>query len=158
MVRNECFRVAMDYLFKNGLIADQSELSKLTGISETSISRILNNRVKEPSEATIRKLNEAFGNIFNPEYFRGHSIHLLMEDVAYYAQHPEKDISSSKYVPIEERSEQVAEPSQEYQSIPKWADSLIQLVSTQVRTIEDLRREIATLREELHAVLTNKKY
>ena len=157
MVRNECFRVAMDYLFKNGMIADQSELSQLTGISETSISRILNNRVKEPSEATIRKLNEAFGNIFNPEYFRGHSIHLLMEDVAYYAQHPEKDPSSRHYVPIEERME-AAEPAQEYQAIPKWADSIIHLVSTQVRTIEELRREISTLREELHAVLTNKKY
>ena len=154
MVRNECFRVAMDYLFKNGLIADQSELSQLTGISETSISRILNNRVKEPSEATIRKLNDAFGNIFNPEYFRGHSIHLLMEDVAYYAQHPEKDPSSRHYVPIEERME-AAEPSQDYQPIPKWADSIIQLVSTQVRTIEDLRREVAALREELHAVLTS---
>ena len=146
----------MDYLFKNGLIADQSELSKLTGISETSISRILNNRVKEPSEATIRKLNEAFGNIFNPEYFRGHSIHLLMEDVAYYAKHPDKDPSSRHYVPIEERME-AAEPAQEYQAIPKWADSIIHLVSTQVRTIEDLRRELSTLREELHAVLTNKK-
>ena len=156
MVRNECFRVAMDYLFKNGMISDQSELSQLTGISETSISRILNNRVKEPSEATIRKLNEAFGNIFNPEYFRGHSIHLLMEDVAYYAQHPDKDPYSHRYAPIEERAE-TAEPEEYYSAIPKWADSIIQLVTDQVKTIEDLRREIYTLREELHAVLTNKK-
>ena len=148
MVRNECFRVAMDYLFKNGLIADQSELSKLTGISETSISRILNNRVKEPSEATIRKLNDAFGNIFNPEYFRGHSIHLLVEDAAYYAKNPEKDPSSQHYVPIEERVE-AADPAQEYQAMPKWADSIIQLVSTQVSTIEDLRREVAALRQEI---------
>ena len=138
MVRNECFRVAMDYLFKNGLIADQSELSKLTGISETSISRILNNRVKEPSEATIRKLNEAFGNIFNPEYFRGHSIHLLMEDVAYSSQHPDKDISS------------ISETAQDYNAIPKWADSLIQLVTEQVRTIEGLRREVAALHQEIN--------
>ena len=138
----------MDYLFKNGLIADQSELSKLTGISETSISRILNNRVKEPSEATIRKLNDAFGNIFNPEYFRGHSIHLLMEDVEYYAQHPEKDPSSYHYFPIEERVE-AAEPAPEYQPIPKWADSIIQLISAQVSTIEDLRREVAALRQEI---------
>ena len=146
----------MDYLFKNGMISDQSELSQLTGISETSISRILNNRVKEPSEATIRKLNEAFGNIFNPEYFRGHSIHLLMEDVAYYAQHPDKDPYSHRYAPIKERAE-TAEPEEYYSAIPKWADSIIQLVTDQVKTIEDLRREIYTLREELHAVLTNKK-
>lgn len=154
MVRNECFRVALDYLYKNGLVVDQKELSEKTKLSQTAISRILNNRVKEPSEASIRKLNEAFGNIFNPEYFRGHSIHLLMEDAAYYTQHPEKDPSSHRYVTIGERAE-VAEPAQEYQAVPKWADSIIQLVSTQVRTIEDLRREVAALREELHAVLTS---
>ena len=154
MVRNECFRVALDYLYKNGLVADQRELSAKTGISQKSISHILNDRVQNPSEASIRKLNEAFDNIFNPEYFRGHSIHLLMEDAAYYARHPEKDPSSRNYVPIDERME-AAEPTQEYQAIPKWADSIIQLVSTQVRTIEDLRREVAALREELHAVLTS---
>ena len=64
MVRNERFRVALDYLYKNGLVADQRELSEKIGVSETSISQILNNRVKKPSESTIRKLNEAFGNIF----------------------------------------------------------------------------------------------
>ena len=143
MVRNECFRVALDYLYKNGLVADQRELSEKTGLSQKSISQILNNRVQKPSEATIRKLNEAFGNIFNPEYFRGHSIHLLMEDVTYYAQHPDKDPSNHRYVPIEERV------GAEYQPIPKWADSIIQLISTQVRTIEDLRREVASLRQEI---------
>ena len=152
MVRNECFRVAMDYLFKNGLIADQSELSKLTGISETSISRILNNRVKEPSEATIRKLNDAFGNIFNPEYFRGHSIHLLMEDVAYYAQHPEKDISSSKYVPLDERSQQVAEPQQDYQPIPAWADTLMSIIAEQIQKNEALNRELRQSIAEVNAL------
>lgn len=148
MVRNESFRVALDYLYKNGLVVDQKELSEKTKLSQTAISRILNNRVKEPSEASIRKLNEAFGNIFNPEYFRGHSIHLLMEDAAYYAKHPEQDPSSRYYVPIDERME-AAEPAQEYQAMPKWADSIIQLVSTQVRAIEDLRREVAALHQEI---------
>lgn len=138
MVRNECFRVALDYLYKKGFIADQRELSEKIGVSETSISQIINNRVKKPSETTIRKLNEAFGNIFNPEYFRGHSIHLLMEDAVYSSQHPDKDISS------------ISETAQEYNAIPKWADSLIQLVTEQVRTIEGLRREVAALHQEIN--------
>jgi len=150
MLRNECFRVALDYLYKNGLVADQRELSEKIGVSETSISQILNNRVKKPSESTIRKLNEAFGNIFNPEYFRGHSIHLLLKDVAYYLTHPDEDPSSTKYVPFEERTRQTAEPSAEYSAVPKWADSLIQLVASQTQTIEDLRRELASLRQEIN--------
>ena len=150
MVRNECFRVALDYLYKNGLVVDQKELSEKMKISQTAISRILNNRVKEPSEATIRKLNEAFGNIFNPEYFRGHSIHLLMEDLEYAQKHPEEDISSPQYVPFDERQKRASEPAQTYQAIPGWADSIIQLLSSQVKTIEDLRREVAALRQEIN--------
>ena len=116
----------MDYLYKNGLVADQRELSEKIGVSETSISQILNNRVKKPSESTIRKLNEAFDNIFNPEYFRCNSEHMLADE------------------PV-----QASEPETEYVAMPKWADSIIQLVSTQVRTIEDLRREVAALHQEI---------
>ena len=96
MIRNERFRVALDYLYKNGLVADQRELSVKTGLSQKSISHILNNRVQNPSEATIRKLNEAF-----------------------------------------------------YVALPRWADSIIQLVTEQVKTIEDLRREVAALHNEI---------
>lgn len=127
MVRNERFRVALDYLYKNGLVADQRELSERIGISETSISQILNNRVQKPSEATIRKLNEAFGNIFNPEYFRCNSEHMLADE------------------PL-----QASEPTTDYVALPKWADSIIQLVTEQVKTIEDLRREVAALHQEIN--------
>lgn len=127
MVRNERFRVALDYLYKNGLVADQRELSEKIGVSETSISQILNNRVKKPSESTIRKLNEAFGNIFNPEYFRCNSEHMLADE------------------PL-----QASEPEPDYVALPTWADSIIQLVTEQVKTIEDLRREVAALHQEIN--------
>lgn len=127
MVRNERFRVALDYLYKNGLVADQRELSEKIGVSETSISQILNNRVKKPSESTIRKLNEAFGNIFNPEYFRCNSEHMLADD------------------PL-----QASEPEPDYVALPTWADSIIQLVTEQVKTIEDLRREVAALQNKIN--------
>ena len=126
MVRNERFRVALDYLYKNGLVADQRELSEKIGVSETSISQILNNRVKKPSESTIRKLNEAFGNIFNPEYFRCNSEHMLADE------------------PV-----QASEPAPDYVALPTWADSIIQLVTEQVKTIEELRREVAALHQEI---------
>lgn len=126
MIRNERFRVALDYLYKNGLVADQRELSVKTGLSQKSISHILNNRVQNPSEATIRKLNEAFGNIFNPEYFRCNSEHMLADE------------------PV-----QASEPMSDYVALPRWADSIIQLVTEQVKTIEDLRREVAALHNEI---------
>ena len=141
MVRNERFRVALDYLYKNGLVADQRELSEKIGISETSISQILNNRVQKPSEATIRKLNEAFGNIFNPEYFRCNSEHMLADE------------------PL-----QASEPEPDYVALPTWADALIQMVTEQVKANEDMRRElrqsleeVASLKQELQNTINNLK-
>ena len=131
MIRNERFRVALDYLYKNGLVADQRELSVKTGLSQKSISHILNNRVQNPSEATIRKLNEAFGNIFNPEYFRCNSENMLADE------------------PV-----QASEPTTDYVALPRWADSIIQLVTEQVKTIEDLRREVAALHQEINNLKT----
>ena len=141
MIRNERFRVALDYLYKNGLVADQRELSVKTGLSQKSISHILNNRVQNPSEATIRKLNEAFGNIFNPEYFRCNSEHMLADE------------------PV-----QASEPAPDYVALPTWADALIQMVTEQVKANEDMRRElrqsleeVASLKQELQNAINNLK-
>ena len=70
---------------------------------------------------------DAFPNNFNREFFLG------------------KNVSMRKNEP-----EQVSEPMPEYQGIPAWADSIIQLVTSQVKTIEDLRREVSALHEELN--------
>ena len=153
MVRNECFRVALDYLYKNKLVADQRELAAKIGVSETSISQIINNRVQKPSESTFRKLNDAFGNIFNPEYFRGHSVHLLAKDAESYAKQ-EENVVSKQYVPYEEKVNQASEHAMENAAMPKWADSIIQLVAHQAKTIESLRLEIATLHEEINNLIT----
>lgn len=77
---NELFVKALDWLYANNKVKDQKELAAVTGITETTISRIVNDKVKKPSEDTLRKLNNAFGGIFNMEYFRGKNIHMIADD------------------------------------------------------------------------------
>ena len=77
---NELFVKALDWLYANGKVKDQKELAAKTGITETTISRILNDKVKKPSEDTLRKLNNAFGGIFNMAYFRGENIYMIADD------------------------------------------------------------------------------
>ena len=77
---NELFAKALDWLYANGKVKDQKELAAVTGITETTISRILNDKVKRPSDDTLRKLNAAFGGIFNMAYFRGENIYMIAED------------------------------------------------------------------------------
>lgn len=152
MVPNECFRVVLDWLYQNGDVSDQQELAAKTGLSEKAISQILNNKVKKPSESTIRKLNEAFGNIFNPAYLRGQSVFMLAEDEIYYTLHPEENPLNQK------KAHSINEPNQN--ELPAWADNLIAIMSEQVKQNEALNRElrqslaeVQALRDELRAII-----
>ena len=72
MTKNERFKKALDWLYSEGLVEDQQELSSKTGINEATISRILNNKVRQPSPETIRKLVSKFRDI-DPSFLRGES-------------------------------------------------------------------------------------
>ena len=68
--RNEIFKKVLDWLYAKHKVIDQREFSAKTGINEATISRIINNKVKQPSADTIRKVVKAFPEI-NPGYLRG---------------------------------------------------------------------------------------
>lgn len=74
--RNERFLVAVDYLFKENLVHNQTDLCQKVGIGAASYSRIKTG-VRIVSDDTIRKMNDAFDGIFNMAYFRGDSDVLL---------------------------------------------------------------------------------
>ena len=89
-LKNELFRVAVDYLFREKKVGSQKELAEKIGITEPSLSRVMNGG-RTVSDKTIHKMNEAFGGIFNMAYFRGEDPHcMLLEDLIYYKQHPEE--------------------------------------------------------------------
>ena len=74
--KNERFAVAVDYLFQEKLITSQKDLCVKIGLTEPTYSRIKTGK-RIVSDDTIRKLNDAFGGIFNMAYFRGDSETLL---------------------------------------------------------------------------------
>lgn len=89
-LKNELFRVAVDYLFREKKVGSQKELAEKIGITEPSLSRVMNGG-RTVSDKTLHKMNEAFGGIFNMAYFRGEDPQcMLMEDLLYYQQHPEE--------------------------------------------------------------------
>ena len=95
-LKNQLFKVAVDYIYKEHLANGQGELAKKIGISESALSRIMNDK-KFVGDDTLRKMNEAFGGIFNMAYFRGEDPHcMLMEDLLYYKQHPEERLVFDK--------------------------------------------------------------
>ena len=95
-LKNELFRVAVDYLFREKKVGSQKELAEKIGITEPSLSRVMNGG-RTVSDKTLHKMNEAFGGIFNMAYFRGEDQRcMLMEDLIYYKQHPEERLVFEK--------------------------------------------------------------
>ena len=78
---NEVFKKMVDWVYLNGMASNQAELCEKIGLDPASVSRILNGRVKGCKGETLRKVNAAFGNIFNPEWIRGESNVMLVRDL-----------------------------------------------------------------------------
>lgn len=126
MTRNEIFAVAVDWLYTQGKIADQAELARKTGITETTISRILNNKVRKPSDETLRRLNEAFDNVFNHRWLRGESDQMFVS----------------------------AEKEQKPNTLEDGINNLLQVAAQQIKDNEELHRELHNCVRELHEIVS----
>ena len=80
------------------------------GVSEDTITRILKDRC-EVTEDIITKLQTASGCIFNLQWLRGEDPNcMLMEDLAYYKQHPEERLVFDKPQEVAPTPQQSAMP------------------------------------------------
>lgn len=76
--RNGLFFDAVDYLFREKLVKNQRDFAQKIGITDGSYTRIKTGK-RNVSDDTLRRMNEAFGGIFDMRYFRGQSDHFLLE-------------------------------------------------------------------------------
>ena len=154
-LKNELFKVAVDYIYKEHLVGSQGELAEKIGISASALSRIMSNK-KFVGDDTLRKMNEAFGHIFNMAYFRGEEPHcLLMEDLRYYKQHPEEKL-------VFDKQQETASPAptaidytflieKAVEKATAYADKTIAVLEKQVA---DKDREIVTLNARIRELET----
>ena len=134
--RNERFANVVDWLRREKYITDQNDLAHKTGITATTISRIMKAKV-EPTDKTLVKLNQAFKNIFNMAYLRGQSHVMLIADL----DHENNKLSEDDSLP--------------YSPIPRWADFLISILSEQIKKGEALNQELRQSIAEVNALRAN---
>lgn len=134
-LKNEIFATVLDWLIRENYVIDQRDLSHKTGITATTISRIMTGKV-EPKDETLRKLNAAFGNMFNMQYLRGQSKTMLVSDQEQITSLHEDDKTP-------------------YTTLPKWADTLIEIMSEQIQKNEALNRELRQSIHEVNALRTD---
>jgi transcriptional regulator with XRE-family HTH domain len=138
---NGLFAHAIDWIYANTEVKDQKTLAALTKISETTISRILNDRVKKPSEDSILRLNDAFGGIFNMAYFRGESDFLLVEDAKQKAVSPSTDEPTANIIEL-------------YASLIQDIEKIRQQVKQELAEVQALKHEYITARDDFRKAIT----
>ena len=156
-LRNEIFLHVLDWLHFNKNVRDQAHLAEIIGIDAASMSRIMNGR-NEPSEKTLRKLNEAFGGIFNMDYLRGLVPYpMLVEDKFIDSQ--EKNV-----IDLGTSSTSIATKKSEKDIISLASDLIVQLESLRRQTNVELillrqaRQSFDTATAELQKLLQSSRH
>lgn len=135
--KNECFRVAVDYLRSINAIKTDKELAAKIDVTAATLSRIRNGLVTV-SDDTLYKMNDAFGGIFNIAYFRGECEHLLIEDVVDAKQ---KAVSPST-------DEPTANIIELYASLIKEIEGIRQQLKQELAEVQAMKQEYFTARDD----------
>ena len=146
----------LDWLHKNKNVRDQAHLAAIMGISTNSMSRIMTGK-NDPSEVTLRKLNEAFGNIFNMDYLRGKVPYpMLVADLPENPQKKEIDLGTS--------SISIATKKSEKDIISLASDLIVQLEALRQQTnvelllLKQARQSLESATSELQKLLQSSRH
>lgn len=111
----EKFRELLNDIAERDGVRRFNKLAELTGIAPNTFTRIKKNEGAEVDVETFRKLNAAFGNRYNIQWFQGDSDYMLLADV------PEREKGN-----------------------PDFSSYINALLAKSDETIASLKRELAT--------------
>ena len=135
---NEIFKQMLDWIYANTEAHNQADVSRKSGLFEATISRALNGKIKRVKQETLRKVNSAFGNVFNPAWLRGDSDIMLVADLA--------PISSTQSQTTTPSETDTADMSSLINAALAAKDETIMSLKRELSTKDDL---IAALREQI---------
>ena len=135
---NEIFKQMLDWIYANTEAHNQADVARKSGLFEATISRALNGKIKRVKQETLRKVNSAFGNVFNPAWLRGDSDIMLTADLA--------PISSTQSQTTTPSETDTADMSSLINAALAAKDETIMSLKRELSTKDDL---IAALREQI---------
>ena len=132
-----------DYVRRHYPIHTQGDFAQVVGYSRPVISSALNGNEEYLSDKFFTNICNAFPNVFNLDYLLHGAGNLLT---------PREDSYQSireDYFPS------VAKEPDTLPSLPQWADTLISILSTQIKENEALNRELRQSITEVNALRTD---
>ena len=146
IITNEIFARALQWLYSHGRVKDQKDFAVVTGVTETTISRILNDKVRHPSSDTIRKVSSLFPGVFDAVsnnrqskiIERAHDIQMAV--LGHIAEEPKVTAG-------------IAADEDPRPYLPAWADTLLDILSKQIAENEILHQELKDTTEKLNEII-----
>ena len=115
------------------------QLAEMSGISQNTFTRIKRNEVKEVDIETFRKLNAAFNDRYNPQWFQGDSPYMLIKD--YQNAQKERQTTMPDYTSLLNAA--LAAKDETIASYQKQLQVTEKRLEDKDATIETLRAQIA---------------
>ncbi len=148
MTSNEILAKMLDWIFVNTDSKKNVDVARKAGLDAVTISRILNGRVKKAKQETLRAVNAAYGNVFNPEWLRGKSDVMLVADLA----HATTEVNTASQQP-----EPVLAP--DYHTMLRFNSQIAakdEIIAAKDDRIADLLRQLAGMEETMKRELADK--
>jgi transcriptional regulator with XRE-family HTH domain len=146
IITNEIFARALQWLYSHGRVKDQKDFAAVTGITETTISRILNDKVRHPSSDTIRKVSSLFPGVFDAvsnnrqSKITERAQDIQMAVLGHIAEEPKVKAG-------------IAADEDPRPYLPPWAETLLGILSKQIAENEILHQELKDTTEKLNEII-----
>lgn len=155
MTTTEIFLKMVYWLVDNTEMKNPTAVARKAGINAANVTKIKTGKNKSVQYETMVKLNNAFGNVFNPEWMRGESDVMLMADVAPLCSDKQKSVPDSDSVTtaslLAAKDEIIASLKRELAAkddVIAAKDDIIstkdKLISTLQQQNDDLRMQVAS--------------
>lgn len=162
MTTTEIFLKMVYWLVDNTEMANPTAVARKAGINAANVTKIKTGKNKSVQYETMVKLNNAFGNVFNPEWMRGESDVMLMADLAPVStEQPCPQTTDLTAALLAAKDETIASLKRELSAkddIIAAKDGIIatkdKLISTLQRQNDDLRMQVAS-EKGLHSTGTS---
>lgn len=147
MTTIDIFKRMLDWIFANTDAKNQTNVARKAGLNETTVSRIMKGRVKSVKPETLRDVNKAFGNVFNPEWMRGESDVMLVADLARVCtDRPAKQTADPTAALLAAKDEIIASLKHTIAAKDDIIAAKDGIISTKDKLIDTLRQQIGDLR------------
>lgn len=153
MTTTEIFLKMVYWIVDNTEMANPTAVARKAGINAANVTKIKTGKNKSVQYETMVKLNNAFGNVFNPEWMRGESDVMLMADVAPLCLNKQNSVPASDSVTITTllaaKDETIASLKRELAAKDDVIAAKEGIISTKDKLIDTLQQQIDDLRMQV---------